>query len=181
MTSPYKKQNKKKTKTKTKQKQNKQTNKNTFSLIFILPETIGIFISIDIDDNRRGFIPGSTQTWVGYTADFGHSGPRLAIASCGHSGNYTLRHWIRSHDKAQMAEASLRPVWQLPVWIRMAPHIGTCHSGHSWQLSLGPRVAVTWLFITFFTFYTKMRWLDGSREVPGVIPAPLLEIWYGDV
>ena len=58
MTSPHKKQNK----TKTKNKTNKQTNKNTFSLIFILPETIGIFISIDIDYNRRGFIPESTQT-----------------------------------------------------------------------------------------------------------------------
>ena len=31
-----------------------------------MPETIGIFISIDIDYNRWGFIPGSTQTWVGY-------------------------------------------------------------------------------------------------------------------
>ena len=78
MTSPHKKQNKTKTKYKTKTKQNKnkiknktkqkqnklnkQTNKNTFSLIFILPETIGIFISIDIDYKRRGFIPGNTQT-----------------------------------------------------------------------------------------------------------------------
>ena len=100
-----------------------------------------------------------------YTADFGHSGPRLAIASCGHSGNYTLRHWIRSHDRAQYGSCTLGPVWQLPVWIRMAPHIGTRHSGHSWQLSLGPRVAATWLFmviITFFIFYTKMRRLDGS-------------------
>ena len=72
VTSPHKKQNK--TKTKNKQKQNKtktnkqtnKTNKNTFSLIFVLPETIGIFISIDIDYNRRRFIPESTQTWVGY-------------------------------------------------------------------------------------------------------------------
>ena len=98
-----------------------------------------------------------------YTADFGHSGPRLAIASCGHSGNCTLRHWIRSHDRA--------------------PY-GSCQSGHSWQLSLGPRVAVILLFMViyyFFTFYTKMRWLDGSRVVPGVIPAPLLLWWYGDV
>ena len=57
MTSPHKKTKQNKDKT------NKQTNKNTFSLIFILPETIiGIFISIVIDYNRQGFIPGSTQT-----------------------------------------------------------------------------------------------------------------------
>ena len=66
MTSPTKnktKQKQNKTKqNKTKQnKTNKQTNKNSV-LFFILPETIGIFISIDIDYNRRGFIPGSTQT-----------------------------------------------------------------------------------------------------------------------
>ena len=78
----------------------------------------------------------------------------------------------------------LGPVWQLPIWVRMAPHIGTCHSGHSWQFSLGPRVAATCLFMVihyFFIFYTKMRRLDGSRVVPGFIPAPLLLRWYGDV
>ena len=119
-----------------------------------------------------------------YTADFGHSGPRLAIASCGHSGNYTLRHWIRSHDRAQYGSCTLGLVWQLPVWIRMARHIDICHSGHSWQLSLGPRVAATWLFMViyyFFIFNTKMRRLDGSRVVPSIIPAPLLLRWYGDV
>ena len=119
-----------------------------------------------------------------YTADFGHSGLRLAIASCGHSGNCTLRHWIRSHDRAQYGRCTLGPVWQLPIWIRMARHIGTCHSGHSWQLSLGPRVAATWLFMViyyFFIFNTKMRRLDGSRVVPSIIPAPLLLRWYGDV
>ena len=111
---------------------------------------------------NRQFSVVSTAIYVVkvYTADFGHSGPRLAIASCGHSGNCTLRHWIRSHDRAQYGSCTLGPVWQLPVWIRMAPHIGACHSGHSWQLSLGPRVAATWLFMViyyFLLFYTKMR------------------------
>ena len=83
---------------------------------------------------------------IAYTADFGHSGPRLAIASCGHSGKCRLRHWIQSHDRAQYGSCTLGP-----VWIRMAPHIGTCHSGqYTWQLSLGPRVAATWLFIVIY-------------------------------
>ena len=99
----------------------------------------------------------------------------------GDSGNCTLRHWIRSHDRAQMSAASLRPVWQLPVWIRMAPHIGTCHSGHSWQLSLGLRVAATWLFMVIYYFLYKNEMIRCSRVVPGVIPAPLLLWWYGDV
>ena len=42
----------------------------------------------------------SIYTLVANTADFGHSGPRLAIASCGHSGNCTLRHWIQSHNSS---------------------------------------------------------------------------------
>ena len=78
-----------------------------------------------------------------YTADFGHSGPRLAIASCGHSGNCTLRHWIRSHDRAQygscQSEASLAIAsldqngtthWHLPLWPQLAIVIGAqsgCH------------------------------------------------------
>ena len=106
--------------------------------------------------------------------------PRLTIASCGYSGNCTHwieRHWVRSHDSAQMAAASLDQ--------NGTTHWRTCHFGNSWQLSLGPRVVVTWLFMViyyFFTFYTKMRWLDGPRLVPGVIPAPLLLRWYnGDV
>ena len=73
MTSPHKKQNKtkakNKNKTKTKQNKNKQTNKqtnkNTFSLIFILPETIGIFIAIDIDYNRRGSSRGVLKLELG--------------------------------------------------------------------------------------------------------------------
>ena len=112
-----------------------------------------------------------------YTADFGHSGPRLAIASCGHSGNCTLRHWIRSHDRAQygscQSEASLAIAsldqngtthWHLPLWPQLAIVIGAQSGCHM----------VIYGYYYFFNFYTKMRRLDGSRVVPGVIPAPLL-------
>ena len=73
MNSPHKKtkqnKNKKKTNKQNKKKTNKQTNKltnkNTFSLIFILPETIGIFISIGIDYNRRGSSRGVLKLELG--------------------------------------------------------------------------------------------------------------------
>ena len=158
---------------------------NSYMLVIFrgIPLIYGIANMIVLS-SFNGISDKNAHTVVRYTADFGHSGPRLAIANCGHSGNCTLRHWIRSHDRAQYGSCTLGLVWQLPMWIRMAWHIGTCHSGHSWQLSLGPKVAATWLFMViyyFFIFYTKMRRLDGSRVVPSIIPAPLLLRWYGDV
>ena len=102
--------------------------------------------------------PGSMVP--GYTADFGHSGPRLAIASCGHSGNCTLRHWIRSHDRAQYGSCTLGLVWQLPVWIRMAPHIGICHSGQAGNCHWGPEWLPHGYLLLFYFLYKneKIRW-----------------------
>ena len=133
-----------------------------------------------IIENRTSCLP----KYIKYTADFGHSGPRLAIASCGHSGNCTLRHWIRSHDRAQygscQSEASLAIAsldqngtthWHLPLWPQLAIVIGAQSGCHM----------VIYGYYYFFNFYTKMRRLDGSRVVPGVIPAPLLLWWYGNV
>ena len=84
-------------------------------------------------ENRSRYIQEEALIFLimdGYTADFGHSGPRLAIASCGHSGNCTLRHWIRSHDRAQYSRCTFWPVWQLPVWGQ---------SGQNLLCTLGPK------------------------------------------
>ena len=66
---------------------------------------------------------------------------------------------------------------------------GNCQSGSEWHHTLAFAILATagnchwgpeWLphgYLLLFTFYTKMRWLDGSRVVPGVIPAPLLLWW----
>ena len=87
------------------------------------------------------------------------------------------RHWIRSHDRAQygscQSEVSLAIAsldqngtthWHLPLWPQLAIVIGAQSGCHM----------VIYGYYYFFNFYTKMRRLDGSRVVPGVIPAPLL-------
>ena len=101
---------------------------------------------------------------IPYTADFGHSGPRLAIASCGHSGNCTVRHWIRSHDRAQngscQSEASLAIAsldqngtthCHLPLWPQLAIVIGAQSGCHL--------VIYGYLLLFYFLYKNEMiRW-----------------------
>ena len=93
------------------------------------------------------------------------TGPSMAAATWRQSGNcQSGSEWHHTLALATLATA------------------GNCHWGPEW-LPHWPIVA-NWLFMViyyFFTFYTKVRWLDGSRVVPGIILAPLLLRWYGDV
>ena len=69
--------------------------------------------------------------------------------------------------------------WHHTLALATLATAGNCHWGPEW-LPHG----YLWLFMViyyFLIFYTKMRRLDGSRVVSGVIPAPLLLRWYGDV
>ena len=105
-----------------------------------------------------------------YTADFDHSGPRLAIANCGHSGNCTLRHWIRSHDRAQYGSCTLGQSlaianvdqngmthWHLPLWPQLAIDIGAQSGCHM--------VIYGYLLLFYFLYKNeKIRWFPCGTQ-----------------
>ena len=76
-------------------------------------------------------------------------------------------------SEASLAIASLdqngTTHWHLPLWPQLAIITGAQSGCHM----------VIYGYYYFLNFYTKMRRLDGSRVVPGIIPAPLLLRWYG--